>query len=66
MCSQLDIWPIDGSVLGFTMDDDDQTACNLWVTIKNLFRANKEPQAIFLIHEFHSMQQGDTSINSYC
>jgi hypothetical protein len=43
-----------------------QTAHELWVTIKRLFEANKAPRAIFLSHEFHSMTQGDSSINDYC
>jgi hypothetical protein len=30
-----------------------------------LFHANKEPRAIFLHHEFHSMMQGDSSITKY-
>ena len=42
-----------------------QTARELWVAIKRLFEANKAPRAIFLSHEFHSMTQGDSSINDY-
>ncbi|XP_066324358.1 uncharacterized protein [Miscanthus floridulus] len=42
-----------------------QTARELWVAIKRLFEANKAPRAIFLGHEFHSMTQGDSSINDY-
>jgi hypothetical protein len=44
----------------------DQTARELWITIKCLFEANKAPHAIFLSHEFHSMTQGDSSVNDYC
>ncbi|XP_066351551.1 uncharacterized protein [Miscanthus floridulus] len=44
----------------------DQTARELWVTIKHLFEANKAPRAIFLSHKFHSMTQGDSSIDEYC
>ncbi|WVZ90303.1 LOW QUALITY PROTEIN: hypothetical protein U9M48_036613, partial [Paspalum notatum var. saurae] len=56
---------IDDSVLDHAMTDDDQTARDLWVAIEHLFRANKEPRAIFLSHEFHSLQQGDQSITDY-
>ena len=48
------------------MEGDDQTARQLWVAIEGLFRANKEPRAIFLHHEFHSMVQGDATITEYC
>ncbi|XP_066361930.1 uncharacterized protein [Miscanthus floridulus] len=44
----------------------DQTARELWVAIKRLFEANKAPRAIFLSHKFHSMTQGDSSIDEYC
>jgi hypothetical protein len=57
---------VNNSVLDLTMDDDNQSAHALWVVIENIFRANKEPRAIFLNHEFHSMQQGDSNIASYC
>jgi hypothetical protein len=57
---------VDDSVLDLAMDDDTQSARALWVAIVNIFRANKEPHAIFLNHKFHSMQQGDSSIASYC
>lgn len=42
---------IDNSVLDLAMEDDDQSARDLWVAIENIFRANKEPCAIFLNHE---------------
>ena len=41
-------------VLGLATASD-QTARELWVTIKRLFEANKAPRAIFLSHKFHSM-----------
>jgi hypothetical protein len=31
-----------------------------------VIQANKAPRAIFLNHEFHSMTQGDLSIDAYC
>ena len=47
------------------MDDDDQTACILCTAIKHLFHANKEPRAMFLVHEFHTIKQGYSSIFVY-
>jgi hypothetical protein len=58
-------WIFD-SVLDLAMEGEDQTARDLWVAIKALFHANKEPRAIFLSHEFHSMTQGESSISEYC
>ena len=49
---------VDDAVLDLTMESGEQTARELWVAIEGLFRANKESRAIFLHHEFHSMQQG--------
>jgi hypothetical protein len=46
------------------MEDNDQTVWDIWLTIEGLFRANEEPCAIFLNHEFHSMMQGDGSIST--
>nr|XP_034586807.1 uncharacterized protein LOC117849379 [Setaria viridis] len=43
-----------------------QTARALYVAIENLFQVNRAPRAIFLSHEFHSMTQGDSSIDDYC
>lgn len=43
-----------------------QNARELWVKIEGLFQANKEPRAIFLRHEFHSMTQSDLSVSDYC
>ncbi|CAN6234371.1 unnamed protein product [Urochloa humidicola] len=53
------------AVLDLTIDGDYQMTRNLWVTIEGPFRANKEPHAIFLNHEFHSMTQGDSSITDF-
>ena len=38
----------------------------LWVAIQELFHANKEPRAVFLSHEFHSMTQGNLPFSDYC
>jgi hypothetical protein len=48
------------------MDEPDPNAHDLWVAIEEIFRANKEPRAIFLLNEFHSMVQGDSTISAYC
>ncbi|KAL6647997.1 hypothetical protein ACP70R_012221 [Stipagrostis hirtigluma subsp. patula] len=53
------------NVLDLAMKPD-QTANDLWVAIKDLFQANKEPAAIFLNHQFNSTVQGDMSISDYC
>ncbi|XP_015642384.1 uncharacterized protein [Oryza sativa Japonica Group] len=58
-----------GSVADNVLDlamEPDQTARELSVAIEDMFHANKEPRAIFLSHQFHSMIQGDSSINDYC
>ncbi|XP_034592411.1 uncharacterized protein [Setaria viridis] len=54
------------AVLDLAMDGIDQMARQLWVAIDNLFQANKASRAIFLSHEFHSMTQGDLSIDDNC
>ncbi|XP_066161976.1 uncharacterized protein [Oryza sativa Japonica Group] len=57
-----------GSVADDTLDlamELDQTARALWLAIADLFQVNKEPRAIFLHHEFHSIIQGDLSIIAY-
>jgi hypothetical protein len=36
------------------------------VSIDDIFQVNKEPRAIYLSHEFHSMTQGDLPIADYC
>jgi hypothetical protein len=48
------------------MDDDDQTACAVYIVISNLFNDNKEARAIHLSNEFHTPAQGDSSITDYC
>ncbi|XP_066361176.1 uncharacterized protein [Miscanthus floridulus] len=53
---------IDDSVLDLTMDEPNSNAHDLWVTIEEIFHVNKEPRAIFLLNEFHSMVQGDSTI----
>ncbi|WVZ87570.1 hypothetical protein U9M48_034186 [Paspalum notatum var. saurae] len=57
---------VSDAVLNLAMTDDKQTASALWAAIGAVFRANKAPRAIFLNHEFHSMTQGDLSIDAYC
>ncbi|XP_066316122.1 uncharacterized protein [Miscanthus floridulus] len=47
------------------MDGADPTARDLWVAIEGIFHANQEPRAIFLLNEFHSMVQGDSTISAY-
>ena len=54
------------AVLNLAMTDSTQTASALWKAIGEVFQANKAPRAIFLNHEFHSMTQGDLSIDAYC
>jgi hypothetical protein len=55
---------VSDSVLDFTMEDE-QTARQLWVAIETHFQASQAPRAIFLSHEFHSMTQGDLSVEEY-
>ena len=57
---------VDDSVLDLAMDEADPTTRDLWVAIEGIFHANKEPFAIFLLNEFHSMVQGDSTISAYC
>jgi len=54
------------AVLDMTMDGTTKTARALWTAIVALFQANKAPRAIFLSHEFHSLTQGDSTIDDYC
>ena len=54
------------AVLDMATTGTTQTARQLWVAIDGLFQANKAQRAIFLSHEFHSMTQGDSSIDDYC
>ncbi|WVZ72681.1 hypothetical protein U9M48_021100 [Paspalum notatum var. saurae] len=56
---------VSDAVLNLAMTDDKRTASALWAAIGAVFRANKAPRAIFLNHEFHSMTQGDLSIDAY-
>jgi hypothetical protein len=56
---------VDSSVLDLAMDEPNPNAHDLWVVIE-IFRTNKEPRAIFLLNEFHSMVQGDSTISAYC
>ncbi|XP_072151674.1 uncharacterized protein [Setaria viridis] len=55
---------VSDSVLDFTMTDD-LTARQLWVAIETHFQANQAPRAMFMSHEFHSMTQGDLSVEDY-
>jgi hypothetical protein len=57
---------VSDAVLNLAMTDNTQTASALWTAIGGVFQANKAPRAIFLNHEFHSLTQGDLSINAYC
>lgn len=38
----------------------------LYAAIENLFMDNRAPRAIFLSHKFHTMNQGDSTIDDYC
>ncbi|CAA7020425.1 unnamed protein product [Microthlaspi erraticum] len=42
------------------------TASELWTTIENLFRDNKEARAIQLENELRQLQIGDLSVHDYC
>jgi hypothetical protein len=55
---------VDSSVLDFTMEPD-QTTRQLWAAIEDHFTANQAPCAIFLSHSFHTMTQGDLSVEDY-
>jgi hypothetical protein len=57
---------VSDGVLDLARGATEQNARQLWVAIETLFEANKAPRAIFLSHEFHSMTQGDSSIDDYC
>jgi hypothetical protein len=63
ICSWLNS-SVDSFVLDFTMEPD-QTAHQLWVVIEGHFAANQAPRAIFLSHSFHTMTQGDLSVEDY-
>lgn len=47
------------------VDEPYATANELFTTISDLFTENKESRAIFLSNEFHTLIQGDMSINDY-
>ena len=36
------------------------------MAIEGIFHDNKELRTIFLLNEFHSMVQGDSTISAYC
>ena len=55
---------VDDSVLDLAMEDAVHDACALYVSIEALFQANKEPCVVFLGQEFHSMFQGDLSVDA--
>ena len=57
---------VSDSVLNLAMTGAQQTAGQLWTAIAALYQANKAPRAVFLSHEFHSLTQGDSSIDEYC
>jgi hypothetical protein len=57
---------VDDSVLDLAITDEKQSARELWVAIEGLFRSNRAPRAIFLLEQFHSLKQGDSSIDEYC
>ena len=54
----------DDNILDLAMEPD-QTAHDLYVVITNLFQANQETYVIVLSQAFHSMTQGDLSIDAY-
>ena len=56
---------VDDPILDLAMDDADHDARLLYVSIEALFEANKEPHAVVLGQEFHSMFQGDLSVDAY-
>jgi hypothetical protein len=57
---------VDDSVLDLAITDENQIARELWVAIEALFRSNRAPRAVFLLEEFHSLKQGDSTIDEYC
>jgi hypothetical protein len=54
------------SVLDLALTDENQSAHELWVAIEGLFRSNRAPRVVFLLEEFHSLKQGDSTIDEYC
>jgi hypothetical protein len=55
---------VDEAVLDLAMEPD-QDARALYLSIEALFQANKESRAVVLEQEFHSLSQGDLSIDAY-
>jgi uncharacterized membrane protein YgcG len=55
---------IDDAVLDLAMEPN-QDAHALYVSIEALFQANKKSRAVVLEQEFHSLSQGDLSIDAY-
>ena len=55
---------VDDSVLDLAMEPD-QTARALYVAITALFQANQATRAVVLGQEFHTMVQGDLTIDAY-
>ncbi|XP_062217694.1 uncharacterized protein LOC133917883 [Phragmites australis] len=55
---------VSNDVLNVTMEPD-QRAHDLWLVIKGNFRNNKEPRAIYLSAQFHSLIQVDMMVTSY-
>jgi hypothetical protein len=55
---------IDDVVLDLAMEAN-QDARALYVSVEALFQANKEPRAIVLGEEFHTMSQGDLSVDAF-
>ncbi|XP_062208904.1 uncharacterized protein LOC133910571 [Phragmites australis] len=42
------------------------TAFSLWTAIRGLFRDNAMQRAVYALQEFHSLYQGEMSVNAYC
>lgn len=57
---------VDNSVLNLAITDENQTMHQLWVVIEALFRTNTASRAVFLLEEFHTLKQGDSTIDEYC
>jgi uncharacterized membrane protein YgcG len=55
---------INDVVLDLAMEPN-QDARALYVSVEALFQANKEPRAIVLGEEFHTMTQGDLSVDAF-
>jgi len=56
---------VDDPILDLAIDDADHDAHALYVSIEALFQANKEPHTVVLSQEFHTMFQGDLSVDTY-